>query len=257
MTESRLVYSRISRWSPQSPPAGLPEFEISVRKISLPSGELEFGGSQNNSQFFQNANRVWGRHDLKFGGQYLQLRDNRAPRATTKRPSPNRGVFADVQGFVDGVLSSFQLAGGPSKNKHHYRYNDFAFFLQDTWKIAPRITRFAGVAIRIFRCAAQPGREKEMDANFYYGPGANIFERIANGSVLPTADAPGEYRNHFYLPDCTNFAPRLGLALDLTGEGRTVCARAAASSMTGSRASEVWRPTRRGHGLARLFRGAG
>jgi hypothetical protein len=40
--------------------------------------------------------------------------------------------------------------------------------------------------------------------------------------VLPTADAPGKYRNHFYLPDRTNFAPRMGLAYDLTGQGHTV-----------------------------------
>jgi len=219
--ESRLAYSRISQWSPQSPPGGLPEFEINAENISLPSGELEFGGSQSSLQFFQNANRTWGRHDLKFGGQYLQLRDSRAPE-DDEETRPDRGVFTDVQGFVDGVLSSFQLASGPSKNRHHYRYNDFAFFLQDTWKIAPRLTLSPGLRYEYFGEQHSPSWEQALDANFYYGPGANLFERIANGSVLPTADAPGEYRNHFYLPDRTNFAPRMGLAFDLTGEGRTV-----------------------------------
>jgi hypothetical protein len=218
--ESRLVYSRISQWSPQSPPGGLPEFDINAQNISLPSGELQFGGSQNSAQFFQNANRTWGRHDLKFGGQYLQLRDNRSPE--DNEIDPNLGVFTDVQGFVDGVLSSFQVASGPSLSKHHYRYNDFALYLQDTWKVAPRLTFSPGLRYEYFGEQHSPAWEQGLDANFYYGPGANVFERIANGSVLPVADAPGEYRNHFYLPDRTNFAPRMGMAFDLTGEGRTV-----------------------------------
>ena len=220
-TESRLVYSRISQWSPRTPLGGLPEFEIEAENTSLPSGELEFGGSQNTWQFFHNANRIWGRHDFKFGGQYLQLRDNRAPQDDDET-EPNRGVFADVQGFVNGTLSSFQLSGGAPGSKQHDRYNDWAFFLQDTWKIAPRLTLSPGLRYEYFGEQHSPGREQALDANFYYGPGANIFEQIANGSVLPTADAPGKYRNHFYLPNRTNFAPRMGLAFDITGEGRTV-----------------------------------
>src|SRR5450432_593256 len=220
-TESRFVYSRVSQWSPQSPPGGLPEFDINVESVSLPSGELQAGGSQNTLQFFHNANRIWGRHDFKFGGEYVQLRDNRAP-GDENATEPNRGVFADAQSFVDGVLSSFQLSGGPSESKTHYRYNDFAFFVQDTWKVSPRLTLSPGLRYEYFGEQHSPGREQALDANFYYGPGANIFEQIANGSVLPTADAPGKYRNHFYLPNRTNFAPRMGLAFDITGEGRTV-----------------------------------
>ena len=220
-TESRFVYSRVSQWSPQSPPGGLPEFDINVESVSLPSGELQAGGSQNTLQFFQNANRIWGRHDFKFGGEYVQLRDNRAP-GDDDATEPNRGVFADAQSFVNGVLSSFQLSGGPSESKTHYRYNDFAFFVQDTWKVSPRLTLSPGLRYEYFGEQHSPGAEQAMDSNFYYGPGANIFERIANGSVLPTADAPGKYRNHFYLPDRANFAPRLGLAFDIAGDGRTV-----------------------------------
>src|SRR5471032_2386128 len=95
----------------------------------------------------------------------------------------------------------------------------FFFFLMI--RRPPRSTLFPYTTL--FRSEQHsPGAEQAMDSNFYYGPGANIFERIANGSVLPTADAPGKYRNHFYLPDRANFAPRLGLAFDIAGDGRTV-----------------------------------
>jgi hypothetical protein len=249
--ETRLVYSRISQWSPQSPPGGLPEFAINVESVSLPFGELETGGSQNALQFFQNADRIWGRHDFKFGGQYVQLRDNRAP-ADDDATEPNRGVFADAQGFVDGMLSSWQLSRSPSL-RSHYRYNDLAFFLQDTWKIAPRLTLSPGLRYEYFGEQHSPGREQALDSNFYYGPGANIFEHISNGSVLPTADAPGKYRNHFYLPDRANFAPRLGLAFDIAGDGRTVLRTGAGLFYDRLPGFGGVAPNPPGDGLARLF----
>jgi hypothetical protein len=35
-------------------------------------------------------------------------------------------------------------------------------------------------------------------------------------------DAPGDLRGRFYLPDYKSFAPRLGIAYDLFGDGKTV-----------------------------------
>jgi hypothetical protein len=250
-TESRLVFSRISEWSPQSPPGGMPEFDINVESVTLPSGELVTGGTQNALQFIQNANRIWGRHDFKFGGQYVQLRDNRAP-SDDNAIEPNRGVFSDVQSFVNGNLSSFQVSSGPFV-RTHYRYNDMAFFFQDTWKIAPRLTLSPGLRYEYFGEQHSTGEEQAMDSNFYYGPGANIFERIANGSVLPTADAPGKYRNHYYLPDRNNFAPRLGLAFDITGEGRTVLRTGAGLFYDRLPGFGGIAPNPPGEGLARLF----
>src|SRR5262249_9128683 len=48
------------------------------------------------------------------------------------------------------------------------------------------------------------------------------YERFLNGKVLRTADAPGEYRNHYTRPDRNNFGPRAGLAFDVSGDGRTI-----------------------------------
>jgi hypothetical protein len=61
-----------------------------------------------------------------------------------------------------------------------------------------------------------------MDSNFYVGAGSNYLQQIANGRFLRTVDAPGDLQGHFYLPDFKNFAPRLGLAYDLTGDGKAV-----------------------------------
>src|SRR5262249_38851305 len=66
------------------------------------------------------------------------------------------------------------------------------------------------------------GAEQVLDSKFYPGEGQNFLVRIANGQMMRTIDAPGELRGRFYLPDYKNFAPRLGLAYDLFGDGKTV-----------------------------------
>ena len=54
------------------------------------------------------------------------------------------------------------------------------------------------------------------------GDGNTSFEQIANGQLLRTVDAPDTYKNHYFVPQTGNFGPRMGLAYDLTGNGKTV-----------------------------------
>ncbi len=242
-TESRIVFHRLFQESPSVPSSDFPSFTItgdtisgSNRGLSLPSGKNQFGGSQNAYQAYQAANWINGRHNLKFGGQYLHLRDNRIPTEVSFTRS-NQGEFRDLQGFVDGFLSSYQIAldprgkvpgelldapVGPPSFGRHYRFNDWALFFQDTWKISDRLTVSPGLRYEYFGSGHRAGNEKTLDASFYYGPGNTVYERIANGQLLRTTDAPGKFQNHYYLPSWRNLAPRLGLAYDLSGNGTTV-----------------------------------
>src|SRR5262249_29739253 len=79
-----------------------------------------------------------------------------------------------------------------------------------------------GLRYEYFGEQYSPGSERSLDANFYYGQGRTIYEQIANGCLLPTINAPGPYRGHFYLPDHRDFAPRAGIAYNPGGTGRTV-----------------------------------
>jgi hypothetical protein len=234
--ESRLVYNRVSMTIPQVPAAPFPYFIISGEGSPLPGGSNGEGGPQNGYQVVENAHKVQGKHSFKFGGEYLHLRDNRTPSevAVTQH---NRGQFRDLQAFVNGTLSSFQISldpkghvpgqrveppFGPSTSRRHYRFNDFAAFFQDTWAFSSRLTVSSGLRYEYFGEQRSPGAERALDANFYYGDTGSIFERIASGRLLRTIDAPGKYRNHFYLPNWGNFGPRVGFSYDLTGDGKTV-----------------------------------
>ena len=236
VSESRLVYNRVSTKIPQVPAAAVPYFIISGEGSSLPSGTNGEGGPQNAYQFSETVSKVQGRHNFKFGGEYLHLRDNRTPSEVpvTQR---NRAQFRDVQAFVDGTLTSYQISLDPkghvpgqvldppfvpSTSARHYRFNDLAAFFQDTWKLTSRLTVSSGLRYEYFGEQHSPGAERALDANFYYADRGSIFERIASGRLLRTIDAPAKYRDHFYAPNRGNFGPRASFSYDLTGDGKTV-----------------------------------
>src|SRR5262249_34447455 len=110
----------------------------------------------------------------------------------------------------------------------HYRFNDVAAFLQDAWKISDRLTLSPGIRYEYFGQGHRTGYEKSLDASFYYGSGTELFERIASGQLLRTINAPDQYKNHYFVPQTHNFGPRMGLAYDLSGNGKSVLRSGAA-----------------------------
>ncbi|MEW5976082.1 MAG: TonB-dependent receptor [Acidobacteriota bacterium] len=242
-TESRVVFNRLVFEAPSVPALGFPSFAItgdaisgSTRALSLPNGASAFGGPQNNHYFYQAVNWIRGRHNLRFGGQFVHLRDNRIPKEALLTRG-NLGEFRDVQNFVNGELASYQISLdpknhlpgeplnpplGPAAVRRHFHFNDLAFFLQDTWKVSSRLTGSYGLRYEYFGQAHRPAAEKTLDSNFYYGEGRNFLEQFQNGQLARTTEAPGVYRNHFFLPQKKNIAPRLGVAYDVTGKGTTV-----------------------------------
>src|SRR5262245_37466626 len=241
--ESRLVFGRLFQESPAAPLTEFPSFTItgdtisgSTGSLSLPSAKNAFGGAQNIYQLYQAANWIRGTHNLKFGWQYQHVRDNRVPTEALSTRS-NLGEFRDLQGFVDGFLTSYQLSldpqgkvpgeliqppFGPSATRRHYRFNEMSGFFQDAWKISPRLTLSPGLRYEYFGAGHRTGHEKPLDASFYYGQSNSVYQRIAHGSLLRTIEAPGDYQNHYFLPRYRNFAPRLGLAYGLSRSGKTV-----------------------------------
>jgi hypothetical protein len=239
--ESRVVYNRLfgnpdrfTGINPTVPEPSIPTFSIrNESAVTLPGGTPFFGGPQNTYQFFQTMTWAREHHTLRLGGQFIQIRDNRSYGIS----EIGDATFANTQGFVDGVLAEYQIAidpkghfpgdyvnppFGPPSFTRHYRYNEPALFVQDTWRVTPRVTLTPGLRWEYFGVFHSPGADHPLDANFYPGSGSTYLERITNGQILRTVDAPGALRGHFYLPGYKNFAPRLGVAYDLFGDGKTV-----------------------------------
>src|SRR5262249_10569385 len=58
----------------------------------------------------------------------------------------------------------------------------------------------------------------QLDSNFYDGSGSSIFQQIRSGNVFLAPNSPvgGLYGKNWH-----NFAPRVGFAWSLTGDGKT------------------------------------
>src|SRR5579872_329968 len=236
VSDTRAIFNRVEFVYPDSAYGQKLDYNILSENTVLPSHTNGEGGPQNAYQIFHTQSWTRGRHNVKFGGEFLHMQDNRTP-LESPATERNRAQFRTVQDFVNGNLSSLQLSlnpqgqtpgnsisppFGPASTRRHYRFNDSALFIEDVWKITPRLTLSPGLRYEYFGVQHSTSSEQNLDSNFYYGPGNNIFEQIANGQLLTTNNAPGQYKGHFYMPDPLDFAPRMGLAFDVLGDGKTV-----------------------------------
>ncbi len=249
VTETRFVYNRLLNAQPLGENPVTPTFALTNINTSqqdgaivLPGyysapgfigGVLPFGGPQNLYQGYTAATYQRGTHSFKFGAQYVHMRDNRSFGAFENALAD----FGSVQNFINGTLQTYRIAVDP-KGKfpgeviptpftapnftRHYHYNELAWFAQDTYQITRRLTLSAGLRWEYFGVLHSPDNEKSLDANFYVGTGSTRLEQIANGRFDLTTNRTGDLQGRFYAPDYNNFAPRIGLAYDLKGDGKTV-----------------------------------
>jgi hypothetical protein len=64
----------------------------------------------------------------------------------------------------------------------------------------------------------QHNNNQNLDSNFYYGAGSNIFQQVASGQVYTAPNSP---IGQLWSPRWGTAAPRIGFAYDLTGDGKT------------------------------------
>src|SRR6185437_12740448 len=85
-----------------------------------------------------------------------------------------------------------------------------------SFRVRPNLVLNLGVRYEYY--GVQHNKNPELDSNFYFGPGATLQERIRNGSVQIAGDSPV---GGLWKKDKNNFAPRVGFAWDLFGDGKT------------------------------------
>ena len=197
-----------------------------------PGNAIPFGGPQNLYQFYQDFSWTKGKHQFRFGGQYIHIRDNRAFGAYEEAVQylSQSSSAGGIENLVKGNVSSLQVAvypqgqypGGtinlpvsaPAFNRNN-RYNDGAWYVQDSWKLKPRFTLNLGLRWEYY--GVQHNANPNLDSNFYHGTGSLPLQ-FETGSVQLAPQSPiGE----LWKPSKKNYAPRVGFAWDVFGDGKT------------------------------------
>jgi len=107
----------------------------------------------------------------------------------------------------------------------HNRYNEFAVYANDNWSVGNRLKINLGVRYEYF--GPQLKSDPKYDSNFYWGDPnldlstaspADIVRAVATGAPMPSnTSSVGTLWNS----DWNNWAPRVGFAWDLNGDGRS------------------------------------
>ena len=157
-------------------------------------------------QFSDSISYLHGNHSFKFGGEVLINQSTNEVTNNTKGPlnfANTTGGPPALQNFFSGTIKSANITVG--NFLRHMQAEGYAAFLQDDWRVTPRLTLNLGVRYEINTVL------KERDnllGNF--DPTKGLIQDGVGG-------VSGVYNG-----DHNNFSPRVGFAWDVAGNGKTV-----------------------------------
>lgn len=180
---------------------GLPEIRISGFSSHTIGGNGSwplYTTPNQTLQFSETANLIFGRHNLRFGGEFRtgstdNVRDTYGPGYVR---------FDSLDDFAVGNADYGYVAVGDS---HRYvSQKSMGLFIQDDWRAIPNLTVTAGL---------------RYDLTF---PVKERHDLLGNFDPTQGLVQVGKQISSPYDTDHNNFAPRLGLAYDVNGNGKTV-----------------------------------
>ncbi|MGP0074230.1 MAG: carboxypeptidase regulatory-like domain-containing protein [Bryobacteraceae bacterium] len=150
-------------------------------------------------QFNDGISMQRGKHAIKFGGEVLLNRSDDNVTSNNKGPV----AFRSLDDFFTGTLKSAHITSGDTARS--LSDEGYALFIQDDWRLTSRITVNLGLRYELTTVVQA---NQDLIGNFL--PGQGIFQ--AGSTQLPNV-MNGDHKD---------FAPRVGFAWDMFGNGRTV-----------------------------------
>jgi len=201
--------------------------------ITIDDGTAEIGSSgflpsiekQNAYVIDDNLSKIHGRHSLKFGTELRFIE------FTIFQPEASRGTMDFASNFTDNAAApttggeayaTFLLGltdGATITNQHNVDYHrgDYSWFAEDDIRATRKLTLNLGLRYELFTVVK--ARFNEL-ANFDYTNDSLIVPRGQTAQLTPTiASYIPILRNGtpgLISPDLHNFAPRTGLAYEIT-----------------------------------------
>lgn len=208
-------------------PARLPSITVSGRFVGRPGYDQQRHGSSHDYAM----DWAWlnGKHEIKWGAQVQRNAYNRFNNIDSN------GNFTFDGSGSSNALADFMLGRvfnflQNSMNLQDAYYYIPAFYVQDNFKLSQRLTLNLGVRWEIYT----PWRDSSGQMATYVGG--------AHSKTFPTAPAGMLYQTdpgYNYNTDARNFAPRIGFAWDVFGDGKTALRGGYAISYDGFQADQL------------------
>jgi hypothetical protein len=208
---------------------------------------LNQGRDTRTFNFADNAAYQRGKHNIQFGAQMQHVTNhtwndagilptytlgisgaNKLGLSTTQLPGARgadvtraNNLLATLAGFVSSGAQSFNVTSRTSgyvpgaSAVRHYTLNEYALYVQDQWKVLPRLTATLGLRWVLY------GIPDERDS---LGLSPVIVNNDPAKTLLSnsTLDFAGSAAGRpWYKRDKRNFGPNIGLAYDVFGNGKT------------------------------------
>ncbi len=159
----------------------------------------------NTYQVYDSLSINTGRHGIKLGFEFRRFQEN-SEFPTYLKP---QATFNDLMDFADDEVLTMiarvnPTTGRPTGTYRNFRQSEWGFFVQDDWKITPRLTLNLGIRYESF---GSLGEKNGLLATLIPVPGNPAAGRIGRVDRL--------YNN-----DNNNWAPRIGFAWDPSGAGK-------------------------------------
>jgi len=179
---------------------------VGIPQITV-SGAFTFGGDNGfpqgrgdlTSVLSDTLSWVHGNHTIKFGGE------ERLENSNNFSATPGTFTFPSIAAFLADQATGFTVTAGNRSNRSYM--NALGFFVTDNWKATRNFTLTLGLRYDWY------GTPYEAETRYVvFDPATDTLQHVGQGG------GPSEPYNQ----SAKNFQPRVGLAYDPFGKGKTL-----------------------------------
>ena len=186
--------------------------QISIIGMNAPFGDVPENGTRLKTYELRDTVSMDRRkHVIRFGFEARKIFKG----LSIAPPTPGTFTFADMVSFANDApfqqgLTVNPNTGQPTNFPRYFTLYETGAFVQDDWKVTSRLNVSLGLRHDYFGTVSE---RHDLLSSIILGTGSNFQQQLANASI--------GHVSQLYHPQKLNFSPRVGLAYDPLGDGKT------------------------------------